>query len=183
MLAGKSDDQACEYQVAPPHPAATHMRGSSKGMSPTGVLHAVPQRAESALKQRLEAVAEDEQPPVSSSSSTAAMPAVLHEQCATGHAACSQELGAGSGAMTRQPGGQHPLLLHLPSSGSLITPSRLLKPAEPKLVGRWLIECSVCMWMHDSKRACISRPSLMLLSDCMQSRLSANPRAAADTLL
>jgi hypothetical protein len=136
MLAGKSDDQACDCQAALLHPIATHMRRSSKSMSPTGMLHSAPLRAESALKHRLEAVAENEQPAVCSNSSAAATPAVLHEQRAANHAAGRQELGASSGVATPQPGGQHPLLLHLPSSGSLITPSRLLKPAGPKSAGR-----------------------------------------------
>ena len=136
MLAGKSDDQPCEDEAAPPHPAATHMRGSRQGTSPLGMLHPVPQRAESALRQRLDAVAEDEQPVMCSDSSAAVAPTMLHEQRAADLARSGQELGDGSETATPQPGGQHPLLLHLPSSGSLITPSRLLKPAELKSAGR-----------------------------------------------
>lgn len=131
--AGKSDDQDRDCQAAlPPHPVAIHMRNSSKGMSPTCLLHPVPLHANSAIRQRLEAVAEDEQPPVCSSSIPAATPAVLHEPRSADHVGSSQELSACSGAATPQPSNQHPLLLHLPSSGSLITPSRLLKPAEAK---------------------------------------------------
>jgi hypothetical protein len=134
MLAGKSDDQACEDEAAPPHPGATHMRDSHQGTSPLGMLPPVPQRAESALRQRLEAVAEDEQPAACSDSSASVTPAVLQEQSAADRPAATQTLGAGSETAT--PLGQHPLLLHLPPSGSLITPSCLLKPADAKSVGR-----------------------------------------------